>query len=72
MNPGLFTVRTLDAAGSPVQAQVALGVVDEAVYGVRKDTTADPLRVFYRTEYSRVSTDYSRSTTSWATRARCA
>ena len=58
--PGIYSLRTLDAAGSPVQAQVALGVVDEAVYGVRKDTTADPLRVFYRTEYSHVSTDYSR------------
>ena len=58
--PGIYTLRTLDAAGQPVPAQVALGVVDEAVYGVRKDTTADPLRVFYRTEYSRVSTDYSR------------
>ncbi|WP_157899252.1 alpha-2-macroglobulin family protein [Luteitalea pratensis] len=58
--PGVYSLRTLDAAGSPVQAQVALGVVDEAVYGVRKDTTADPLRVFYRTEYSRVTTDYSR------------
>jgi uncharacterized protein YfaS (alpha-2-macroglobulin family) len=58
--PGVYALRTLDAAGNPVQAQVALGVVDEAVYGVRKDTTPDPLRVFYRTEYSRVSTDYSR------------
>jgi uncharacterized protein YfaS (alpha-2-macroglobulin family) len=58
--PGTYTVRTLDASGAPVQAQVAIGVVDEAVYGVRPDTTADPLRVFYRTEYTRVSTDYSR------------
>lgn len=58
--PGVYTLRALDAAGSPVQAQIALGVVDEAVYGVRKDATEDPLRVFYRTEYSRVSTDYSR------------
>ncbi|BCS32999.1 hypothetical protein TBR22_A22240 [Luteitalea sp. TBR-22] len=58
--PGTFRVRALDAAGAPVQAQVAIGVVDEALYGVRPDTTEDPLRVFYRTEYSRVSTDYSR------------
>jgi uncharacterized protein YfaS (alpha-2-macroglobulin family) len=58
--PGVYTLRALDAAGTPVQAQVALGVVDEAVYGVRKDATEDPLRTFYRTEYSRVSTDYSR------------
>ena len=58
--PGVYTIRTLDAAGTPVPAQVAVGVVDEAIYGVRKDTTEDPLRVFYRTEYSRVSTDHSR------------
>lgn len=58
--PGVYTVRTLDAAGTPVPAQVTVGVVDEALYGVRKDVTDDPLRVFYRTDYSRVSTDYSR------------
>ncbi len=58
--PGRFTIRTLDAAGQPVPAQVSVGVVDEAVYGVKAETTPDALRVFYRTEYSRVSTDYSR------------
>ena len=58
--PGVYTVRTLDASGTPVPAQVAIGVVDEALYGVRRDTTEDPLRVFYRTEYSRVATDHSR------------
>ncbi len=58
--PGVYTVRTLDAAGTGVPAQVTVGVVDEALYGVRQDATDDPLRVFYRTEYSRVSTDYSR------------
>src|SRR5690606_96168 len=58
--PGVFSIRTLDASGQPVAAQVTLGVVDEAVYGVKPDTTPDGLRVFYRTEYSRVTTDYSR------------
>lgn len=58
--PALYTIRTLDASGQPVPAQVSVGVVDEAVYGVKPDTTPDGLRVFYRTEYSRVSTDYSR------------
>ncbi len=58
--PALYTIRTLDASGRPIPAQVSVGVVDEAVYGVRPDTTPDGLRVFYRTEYSRVSTDYSR------------
>lgn len=58
--PGRFTLRTLDTSGQPVPAQVSIGVVDEAVYGVKADTTPDGLRVFYRTEYSRVATDYSR------------
>jgi uncharacterized protein YfaS (alpha-2-macroglobulin family) len=58
--PGVFSIRTLDAAGQPVAAQVTLGVVDEAVYGVKPDATPDGLRTFYRTEYSRVTTDYSR------------
>ena len=49
-----------DAAGAPVRAQVSLGVIDEAVYGVKPDTTADPLRFFYRREYRRVGTQFSR------------
>lgn len=57
---GQFTVRTTDASGRPVQAQLSLGVVDEAVYAIKDDTTADPLRFFYRQEYSRVGTQYSR------------
>ena len=58
--PAVYTLRTLDASGAPVPAQLTVAVVDEALYGVRRDTTDDPLRVFYRTEYSRVATDYSR------------
>ncbi|MPZ18524.1 MAG: hypothetical protein GEV06_11515 [Luteitalea sp.] len=59
--PGVFTIRTLDSSGNPVPAQVSVGVVDEAVYGVKPDTTPDPLRVFYRNEYSRVGTQFSRN-----------
>lgn len=66
--PGLFTVRTLDASGKPVSAQVSLGVIDEAVYGVKPDTTPDPATFFYRRSYSRVYTNYSRTYTftGWA------
>lgn len=66
--PGLFTVRTLDHAGQPVAAQLSLGVVDEAVYGVRPDTTPDPTAFFYRRNYSSVYTAYSRTYafTGWA------
>lgn len=58
--PGLFTVSVTDPAGAPVQAQVSLGVIDEAVYGVKADDTPDPVRFFYRREYSRVGTVFSR------------
>jgi alpha-2-macroglobulin len=58
--PGVFTIRTADANGTPVRAQVSLSVVDEAVYAVRPDDTADPVRFFWRREYSRVNTSFSR------------
>jgi alpha-2-macroglobulin len=61
--PGQFTVRVVSAAGQPVRAQVSLGVIDEAVYGVKPDQTVDPLRFFYRREYSRVGTQFSREYT---------
>src|SRR5690606_1184707 len=41
-------------------AQLSVGIVDEALYGVRPDTTPDPLRFFYRREYNQVSTSFSR------------
>ena len=49
-----------DQAGQPVRAQVSLAVIDEAVYGVKADDTPDPLRFFYRREYTRVGTTFSR------------
>jgi uncharacterized protein YfaS (alpha-2-macroglobulin family) len=58
--PASFTVTVRDSTGQPVRAQLSLGVVDEAVYGVKPDNTTDPLRFFYRREYSRVGTEFSR------------
>jgi hypothetical protein len=58
--PAAFTIKVEDVSGHPVRAQVSLGVIDEAVYGVRPDETEDPLRFFYRREYSRVGTEFSR------------
>ncbi len=40
-------VETHDGAGKPVSAEVALGVVDEAIYALRADGTPDPHDVFY-------------------------
>jgi alpha-2-macroglobulin len=59
-DPGTFTIRVADHTGAPVQAQVSLAVIDEAVYGVKPDETPDPVRFFYRREYTRVNTAFSR------------
>jgi uncharacterized protein YfaS (alpha-2-macroglobulin family) len=59
-DPGTFTVKVADRTGAPVQAQVSLAVIDEAVYGVMADDTPDPIRFFYRREYTRVNTTFSR------------
>ena len=58
--PGAFSVLVTDQAGVPVRAQVSLAVIDEAVFGVKADDTPDPIRHFYRREYSRVNTMFSR------------
>jgi len=57
---GRFTLAVRDAHDRPVRAQLSVGVVDEALYGVKPDATPDPLRFFYRHEYSRVGTEFSR------------
>src|SRR5262249_14660339 len=39
-----YTVQVNDAAGKPVpRAEFSLGVVDEAIYSIRRDLTQDPL-----------------------------
>jgi uncharacterized protein YfaS (alpha-2-macroglobulin family) len=58
--PGAFSLLVTDQSGQPVRAQVSLAVIDEAVFGVKPDDTVDPVRFFYRREYSRVSTSFSR------------
>jgi alpha-2-macroglobulin len=57
--PATFTISVNDRAGMPVRASVSLGVIDEAVYAIAPDQTPDPVRFFYRREYSRVSTTSS-------------
>jgi uncharacterized protein YfaS (alpha-2-macroglobulin family) len=58
--PATFVMTATDAAGKPVRAQISVGVIDEAVYGVKTDDTPDPLRFFYRRDYSSVGTSFSR------------
>ncbi len=47
------TVTTLDNGGKPVPAEVALGVVDAAVYAIQADYAPDPRQFFYGDKRSR-------------------
>ena len=49
-----FTLEARDAAGKPVMGDFSVGVVDEAIYGIRPDATPDIMRVFYGPGYNRV------------------
>jgi uncharacterized protein YfaS (alpha-2-macroglobulin family) len=42
-----FDVKAVDSAGKPVEADLSFGVVDEALYSVRPDTTGDIVARFY-------------------------
>jgi hypothetical protein len=42
-----FDVLAVDSAGKPVEADMSFGVVDEALYSVRPDTTPDIVASFY-------------------------
>ena len=42
-----YDVHAVDSAGKPVEADLSFGVVDEALYSVRPDTTGDIVASFY-------------------------
>ncbi|HEY2015473.1 MAG TPA: MG2 domain-containing protein, partial [Bryobacteraceae bacterium] len=58
--PGQTAEYSLDVTGSDgkpaARAEFSLGVVDEAIYGIRKDSTPDPLTFFFERDYNAVST----------------
>lgn len=53
-----YTIRTTDMKGLPVDADVALSVVDESVYAIREDSN-NLFNDFFPSRYSRVETNYS-------------
>jgi uncharacterized protein YfaS (alpha-2-macroglobulin family) len=59
--PARYVVTARDSEQRPVAAEVSLGVVDEAVYGVAPDTTPRIDRAFYGRTYDRVFTASSLS-----------
>jgi hypothetical protein len=55
-----YTILARNADGSPAaNAEVSLGVVDEAVYSIRPDSSGDIRRAFYGTQSNRVQTNFS-------------
>jgi uncharacterized protein YfaS (alpha-2-macroglobulin family) len=55
-----YTLQVSDAAGKPVpRAELSLGVVDEAIYAIRRDMTDDPLKYFFGKQWNSVFTEDS-------------
>lgn len=50
-----YTIRTTDTNGKPVRSEVAVGVVDEAIYALAEDNN-DPMETFYPYRGSLIST----------------
>ncbi len=56
---GQFTVEAKDSTGKPVQGEFSVGIVDEALYGVRADRTLDIAQIFYGPGYNTIDTNNS-------------
>lgn len=56
-----FVVEAHDSAGKPATAEFSLGVVDDAIYAIRKDMVQDIVNFFYGRGWNRVSTSTSLS-----------
>jgi uncharacterized protein YfaS (alpha-2-macroglobulin family) len=54
-----YDVSTRDASGKPVSADVAVGVVDEAIYSLYPDISGDMLGVLYPKRYVEAAVDTS-------------
>jgi uncharacterized protein YfaS (alpha-2-macroglobulin family) len=55
-----YTVQASAADGKPVSgAELSLGVVDEAIYAIRRDMTQDPVAYFFGNEWNMVHTEDS-------------
>ncbi len=59
--PARFEVQAKDHKGQPVAAEVSVGVVDEALYAIQRETLQTPLSLFYGSVYSEVQDSSSLS-----------
>lgn len=63
--PAVLKLAARDHEGRPVRAEFSLGVVDEAIYAVRREEQADLLKTFYGSRWNRVETDTSQTFYFW-------
>ncbi len=56
-----YSIVAKDAQGKPAAAEFSLGVVDEAIYAIRPESTTDIMKFFYGRVFNRVTTDSSLS-----------
>ena len=54
-----YTLVARDANGRPVEGELSFGIVDEALYAIRAETTPDIHEYFYGPVYDRVGTESS-------------
>jgi hypothetical protein len=52
-------VQVSDPSGRPARAEIALGVVDEAIYAIAPDNVPDPADYFYQHRYNNVNTSFA-------------
>ncbi|MBK7929016.1 MAG: alpha-2-macroglobulin [Bryobacterales bacterium] len=59
--PGTYTLTARDAAGRGVAGEFSLGIVDEAIYAIRREPQQELLSFFYGRDYNRVGLESSLS-----------
>ncbi|MGA2989034.1 MAG: alpha-2-macroglobulin family protein [Candidatus Korobacteraceae bacterium] len=57
--PAIYQLTAKDANGKPVQAELSMGVVDDAIYSVEPDHSGDIVKAFYQRRYYSVNTENS-------------
>ncbi len=64
--PAALRLTAKDHTGRPVRAEFALGVVDEAIYAIRREAQPDLVKVFYGRRWNRVQTATSKTFHFWS------
>jgi hypothetical protein len=54
-----YNVLVKDAAGAPVKAELSFGVVDDAIYAVRPESSGNIVNALYESRYGTVQTEQS-------------